>query len=116
MDVPYLHVLSDHVPVWMDYWFTMLGWGYGMFSSSSGEHLNKVVKHLELCHSNLSGNRFAQIVRLMRTRLLFYPEMLFDQSHHKVKCSACHQEGHNKKSRMCPLHPSQPALEFDDDD
>ncbi|XP_074373886.1 uncharacterized protein LOC141714254 [Apium graveolens] len=28
-----------------------------------------------------------------------------DASHTSNKCSACHQEGHTKRSKKCPLHP-----------
>jgi len=55
--VTYVHLLADHIPQWMVLWCELLDFGYGYFTGSSGEHLNKVVKVLEMTHSNLSSKR-----------------------------------------------------------
>ena len=74
--VTYIHLLLDHIPEWMVIWCKLLDLGYGAFSGASGEHLNKLIKSLELGHTDLSGNLFQQIVRLMRVRAFHYPHML----------------------------------------
>ena len=73
LNVPYIHILADHIPAWMDFWFTALGWGYGMFSSASGEHLNKLLKFQEMHHTNLSGQRFHQMLRYHRVHTFCFP-------------------------------------------
>ena len=64
--VTYVHLLSDHIPRWMVLWCELLDFGYGLFTGSSDEHLNKVVKMLEMTHSNLSSNRYNQILLFQR--------------------------------------------------
>ena len=114
--VTYIHLLSDHIPTWMVLWCELLEFGYGVFSAASGEHLNKQVKFLELGHTDLSGNRYAQIMRLLRVRAFHFPAMLLDDPSRDQTCSRCNQKGHNRKNKMCPMHPSQPALKFSDSD
>ena len=114
--VTYIHLLLDHIPEWMVIWCKLLDLGYGAFSGASGEHLNKLIKSLELGHTDLSGNRFQQIVQLMRVRAFHYPHMLLDDPSRDQTCSRCNQKGHNKKNKSCPMHPSQPAPAFSDSD
>ena len=68
-----------------------------MFSAASGEHVNKLIKLLELHHSNFSSSRFQQIMRFFRFRAFHYTDQLFHKEKRDMKCSACHEEGHNKK-------------------
>ena len=58
----YMHVLRDHVPGLMEFWFTALNWGYGMFSTTAGEHLNKRLKIYEAEHTVQGDDRFARII------------------------------------------------------
>ena len=99
--VTYIHLLSDHIPTWMVLWCELLGMGYGVFTSTSSEHLNKLIKFLELGHTNLSGNRFEQIIRWLRVRALHFPVMLINSTRNQT-CSRCHQPGHNRKKQVLP--------------
>lgn len=114
--VTYVHLLVDHIPTWMELWCEVLGFGYGIFTGSSGEHLNKLVKILEMTHTNLSKSRFEQIIQLLHVRAFHYPDMLLDESARDQTCSRCHQKGHNKKNKSCPLHPSHPPPVYSDSD
>ena len=44
-------------------WEELMDWGYGYFSCTAGEHLNKIIKTMEVEHTNLSANRFETIVQ-----------------------------------------------------
>ena len=112
--VTYVHILLDHIPTWMVLWCSLLQVGYRVFSAASGEHLNKQVKFLELGHTDLSKNRFAEIMRLLRVRAIHYPMLLLDESSRDQTCSRCHQKGHNRKNKSCPMHPSHPPPTFSD--
>ena len=70
---------------------------------------------MEMEHTNLDKNRFEVIVRNLRIKQFYYSETIIP-SKTEVKCSKCHQTGHNKKNKCCPLHPSQPLLTFDESD
>jgi len=114
--VMYVHVLIDHIPKWIVLWCELMGWGYGIFTTTSGEHLNKQVKLLEIGHSDLSGNRYQQILRMLRVRMFHFPSLVLDDPTRDMRCSRCNQKGHNKKNKCCPMHPSQPPLYFSDTD
>ena len=113
--LPYLHILRDHIHVQLQFWFEMLGWGYGYFSCVASEHLNKVVKTMEWISTNQDDKRFVTITRMLRTQHFYYPENVFTVSRN-VTCSACNQQGHTKKNKACPMHPSQPTVQFDESD
>ena len=93
----------------------LFGWGYGIFCCNAGEHLNKRIKTFELSATNMDNNRFFTIVRLIRMKQLVFTKSIL-KSKVMVKCSACNQDGHNRKNKSCPMHPSHPPLEFDDSD
>jgi len=86
-----------------------LGWGYGYFSCNAGEHLNKLIKTLEVDSTNLDKNRFLTVTRNLRVKQFYYPESIF--SSNTVICSSCKQQGHNKKNKNCPNHPDQPTID-----
>ena len=69
---PYLHILREHIPELMKFW-GKLGFGYGYFNCNGGEHLNKLIKTLELNSTNLDEDRFATIVRILRLKQLHFP-------------------------------------------
>ena len=77
LNVPHIHILADHILEWMDFWFTALGWGHGMFSSASGEHLNKLLKFQEMHHTNLSGQRFHQMLHYHRVHAFLFSRITF---------------------------------------
>ena len=110
---PYLHILRDHIHFFMNLWGELLGWGYGYFNCNAGEHLNKQIKSLEFDSTNLKDNRFIQVCRSFRLRQFIYPEKITPPSC-DVTCSACHLKGHNKKNKLCRLHPDYLELDFSD--
>ena len=110
---PYLHILRDHIGDYMHLWGELMDWGYGYFNCNAGEHLNKQIKSLEFDSSNLQDDRFIQVVRSFRLRQLIYPEKI-TLSSHEITCSACHLKGHNKKNKLCRLHPDHLKLDYSD--
>ena len=113
--LPYLHILVDHIGEYMSIYGKLLGWGYGYFSGGAGEHLNKRIKFSEMEETNRDNKRFLAIIRKHRIKQLHYPET-YTKDEVKSVCSECHIQGHNKKNKLCPLHPSQPSITFDDSD
>ena len=112
--VMYIHALLDHIPGWILLWCDLMDWGYGVFTSTSGEHLNKAIKQLESGHSNFSGDRFQQVLRLLRVRMFHFTSLAFHDSNREITCSRCKQKGHNRKNKSCPMHPSQPPPDCSD--
>ena len=113
--LPYLHYLRNHTGDLMMLHFTLFGWGYSVFCCNAREHINKRIKTFELSGTNMDENRFLTIVQLIRMKqLVFTTSILYNKV--SSKCSACKQDGHNKKNKSCPLHPSHPEIEFDDSD
>jgi len=112
---PYLHILRDHIPKLIKFWFDMFGWGYGYFTCMAGEHLNKQIKQIESNETNRGSDRFLTVLRITRARQFYYSASLFKTFFNK-KCSRCNQYGHNKKNKSCPMHPEQPQLTFPDSD
>ena len=113
--VMYVHVLLDHIPAWIKLWQNLMDWGYGVFTSTSGEHLNKQLKFLESGHTDLSRSRYQQVLRLLRVRMFHFTTSVLDDPAREMTCSRCKQKGHNRKNKSCPMHPSQPPMEFDED-
>ena len=114
--MPYLHYLRYHVGNIMVQHFDLFGWGYGVYCCNAGEHLNKLIKTSELNDTNLDTKRFYTIVHLMRLKQFFYIDTITKKKTITITCSACHQQGHNKKNKSCPMHPSHPPIEFDESD
>uniref|UniRef100_A0A7M5V370 Uncharacterized protein n=1 Tax=Clytia hemisphaerica TaxID=252671 RepID=A0A7M5V370_9CNID len=56
--LPYLHVLRNHLSKTMKVLYDLFGWGYGMFSTHAGEHLNKTIKQWEASSSNFDKRGF----------------------------------------------------------
>lgn len=52
---------------------------------------------------------------MLRIQHFYYPENMFAKTR-DVTCSVCKQPGHTKKNKSCPMHPSQPVIEFQDSD
>ena len=102
----YVHLLYDHIAVWMALWHNLLSIGYGAFSGASVEHLNKLIKSLELGRTNFSGNWFQQIIRLQRVWAFHYPEMLLDDTSQNQTCSRCKQDRCNNKKKKTIVSPS----------
>ena len=113
--MPYLHYLRNHVGKLMKLFYSLFRWGYGYFSTSAGEHLNKRIKCSEVEETNLDDNRFRNIIHSILSKQLYFTETIMPSSF-TVTCSACHQEGHNRKNKSCPLHPSHPSIEFEESD
>ena len=112
---PYLHIMREHFGSLMVFWNEMCNWGYGYFTCSASEHLNKQIKVMEMDHTNLDENRFFTIIRNMRINQFTFSKNIFP-SNKQVTCSACHEKGHTKKNKSCPMHPSQPPIMFEESD
>ena len=93
---PYLHVLRDHIGNYMVQWANLVNWGYGLFSCSAGEHLNKTIKVQEMEHTNFDQRWFEVIMRNLQLKQFYYTETIWP-THKEVTCSKCQQKGHNKK-------------------
>ena len=52
--LPYLHLLRNHIGNIMVEHYKLFGWGYGVYCYNAGEHLNKVIRTVELTGTNLS--------------------------------------------------------------
>ena len=78
--VTYVDLLVDHMLRWMELWCDLLGFGYGFFTGTSGEHLNKVVKALEMQHSNFSELCFKEIIEHLRIKVFHLPKMILDDT------------------------------------
>ena len=85
----------------LKFWFQTTGWGYGVFSSSSAEHLNKRLKVYEADHTNQSAGRFRSNLFHFRVGILHCPDIYVKRLFSKVKCTAC-GVGHNRKNKACP--------------
>lgn len=110
--LPYLHLMTRHIGKYMVLWGTFMNYGYGCFSCTAGEHLNKRIKTMEINDTNLDKTRFFTIITQMRSKQFHYVDCIY-HLHKEMKCSRCHEKGHNKKNKCCPLHPSQPQIEFE---
>ncbi|XP_065653654.1 uncharacterized protein LOC136080653 isoform X1 [Hydra vulgaris] len=110
--MPYMHYLRNHLGILMETYSKLFNWGYGYFNANGGEHLNKQIKYYEISHTNLSKNRFYTIIHLMRCKQFCFTENILPSSK-VITCSKCHQEGHNKKNKICPLHESHPEIVFE---
>ena len=112
----YMHVLRDHIWPLMKFWHRHLNWGYGMFSTAAGEHLNKRLKVYEADHtSSTQGTaRFERILHMFRVGLLHYPKSTLRESAAKVTCSACGEKGHTRKNKLCPNHIAPGPIVFAD--
>uniref|UniRef100_A0A7M5WU97 Uncharacterized protein n=2 Tax=Clytia hemisphaerica TaxID=252671 RepID=A0A7M5WU97_9CNID len=104
---PYLHILREHIPPILKLWFSILGWGYGYFHCSAGEHLNKQMKTLERYGTNNKDNRFIKILKKIRLRQFHFSQSVL-KNESSITCSRCHEVGHNCKNKSCRLHPDQP--------
>ena len=111
--MPYLHYLRNHLAELMETLYDIFGWGYGVFTTNAGEHLNKRIKYYELNETNLSDERFQTVIHLMRSKQFFFTKTVIP-SQKVITCSACNEEGHNRKNKSCPLHPSHPQLDASD--
>ena len=113
---PYLHILRDHIPSILNFWFDTFNWGYGYFSCAAGEHLNKQIKTMETSETNQDSNRFKTIMHIRMVRQFHFTSSFIKDKVVTVKCSRCKQIGHNRKNKSCPMHPEQPRLYFSDSD
>ena len=112
--VTYVDLLVDHMPRWMELWCDLLGFGYGFFTGTSGKHLNKVVKTLEMQHSNFSELRFKQVIEHGRIKVFHFPKMNLDDTAHDQTCYRYNQKGHNEQNETRPLHPThRPPIHSD---
>ena len=108
-----MHYLRNHVGDCMKFGYEMFGWGYGVYNCNAGEHLNKIIKTMELCGTNLDAGHFKKIIRNLRIKQFIYPKSIIPREV-TVTCSRCHQVGHNKKNKCCPLHDIHPDIDFSD--
>lgn len=95
--------------------FELFGYGYGVFSTNGGEHLNKRIKHYELNETNLDNLRFQTVIRLIRTKQFHFSSCVM-KAHREMTCSRCNQPGHYRSNKSCPMHPSHPDTGFDSSD
>ena len=68
---------------------------------------------MEFCETNLEDNRFTTIIRRIRVKQLYFPDNITKKKKNIV-CSACHEIGHNRKNKQCPLHATNITIEFSD--
>ena len=64
----------------LELWCDLLGFGYGFFTGTSREHLNKVVKTPEMQHSNFSELRCKQIIEHLWIKVFHFPKMILDDT------------------------------------
>ena len=95
--------------------YDLFGWGYGVFTTHAGEHLNKTIKQCEANATNFDENRFHDIIHDFRIKQFFFNDNLYSEKR-DIKCSVCNQPGHTRNNKSCPLHSSHPLLEFEDTD
>ena len=100
----------------MTVWDKYLGWGYGFFSYSAGEHLNKRIKFIETEETNMDDNHFQTVIRNHRLKQLHYQDSYVLGAVTVVTCLARNIQGNNKKNKSCPMHSSQPSLTLHDSD
>ena len=110
---PYLHILKEHIAMFMEFWGRRMNWGYGIFSCTASEHLNKRIKCMEFGDTNMKKDRFATIIQKLRVKQLHFPEQMI-RNKKSIVCSACHEVGHNRKNKHCPLHESNISIHFSD--
>jgi len=87
------------------------GFGYGVFCCHAGEHLNKVIKTSEITDTNLDKKRFHKIIHLMRVKQLVFTDIILRKPP-SIKCGACSEVGHNRKNKICRLHPIHPKVDL----
>ena len=75
--------------------------------------MNKRIKCMEFGDTNMQPDRFCTIMKKMRMRQLYFPEKMLPSAT-TVTCSECHEVGHNKKSKHCPMHPQNVSFVFSD--
>ena len=112
---PYLHVLREHIGKLMLFWGETINWGYGYFYCNAGEHLNKLIKQLEINSTNMDKSRYFTIMRTLRVKQFHFGESILTEKR-DIRCSRCNLMGHNKKNKNCPMHPEQPEMYFSDSD
>lgn len=113
-DKPYLHYLRNHVGNTMKFALDYFGWGYGYFTCNAGEHLNKVVKTMQLTATNMDDFHLQRIIRNLRILQFDYTRSIIPREV-KVRCSRCNEVGHNRKNKQCPLHEIHlPQVVFSD--
>lgn len=112
--LPYLHLLRQHTGELMKVHFDLFGWGYGMYCCNAGEHLNKVIKSSESSGTNYDKSRFFSVVRLLRSKQFEFTGCILPSDKSQITCSACNQQGHNRKNKSCPMHPSHPVILFEE--
>ena len=100
----YFHILQDHIHPLLKFWRETMKWGYGMFSGTAGEHLNKRCKQYEMDHTNQGGDRFLRITHHFRCIALHFPQSVIHTAKSNITCSACGLSGHNKKNKICSHH------------
>lgn len=96
---PYPHILREHISEFMIFYGESLGWGYDYFTCHAGEHLNKLIKTLEIQGTNLDNNRFISIMKTLRVKQLHFSESVLTRT---VVCSRCKQTDQNSKNKNCP--------------
>jgi len=95
--------------------YDLFGWGYGVYCCHAEEHLNKVIKTVESTGTNFDSKRFYAIAHFLRSKQFVFTNCILSNEK-RFKCTACKQEGHNRKNKSCPMHPSHPQIEFEESD
>ena len=99
-------VLRDHVAL-INFWFSVAGWGYGMFYGSAGEHLNKQLKTSECNHTNRNRTDFVDGMRHFKVQTVHFRFIVFADVTSSVNWSACGATGHKKKNKHMPVQHQQ---------
>ena len=91
-----MHYLRNQVGHCMEFAFDMFGWEYGKFNCNAGNHLNEMIKIMELGETNMDQHHIQKIIRNLRIKQFINPETLVPNET-TITCSKCNQVGHNKK-------------------
>ena len=98
----------------MDFGYRMFGWGYGVYSCNAGEHLNKIIKTMELTSTNMNNQHFEKIIRNLRIKQFVYPSTIIPRPESTITCGACKETGHNRRNKTCRMHEIHPDITFSD--
>ena len=97
----YLHVLVECLPRFITFWYTHLGIGPAVWSTSCGESKNVHCSQGEHHHSNGSSDSMIQVMSYDMRSCCYCPSTVTKR---QQTCSKCSEMGHNKKNMSCPEH------------
>ena len=59
---PYMRILRNHVGHLMKFALEHFNWGYDVFSCTAGEHINNIIKTMEITGTCLDQERFQKVI------------------------------------------------------